>query len=135
MGQTKTLELTWTGDQAFRGGVPGGPQAVLDGHGKEAPSPVEGLLLAAATCSGIDVVLILEKMRVKLERFRIEVSGERRDEAPKRFLAIHFRFQVAGEGADEAKLRRAVDLSLEKYCSVVQSLAPDIRITYDALVG
>jgi putative redox protein len=135
MGQTKMLELTWTGDQAFRGGVPGGPPAVLDGHGKDGPSPVEGLLLAAATCSGVDVVLILEKMRVKLERFRIEVSGERRDEAPKRFLAIHFRFHVAGEGADETKLRRAVDLSLEKYCSVVQSLAPDIRLTYDAFVG
>ena len=61
--------------------------------------------------------------------------GERRDETPKRFTAIHFRFHVAGAGADETKLRRAIDLSLEKYCSVVQSLAPDIRITYDAIIG
>jgi putative redox protein len=135
MATTKTLELRWTGDQTFQGGVAGGPEEVTDGHGKAAPSPVEQLLFAAASCSGIDVVLILEKMRVTIDRFRIEVSGERRDEAPKRFTAIHLRYVVAGAGADETKLRRAVDLSLEKYCSVMTSLAPDIRITYDAVIG
>ena len=135
MGKTKTLELTWAGEETFRGGVPGGPQVVLDGHAKEGVSPVEQLLLAAASCSGIDVVLILQKMRVALEQVRVEVSGERRDETPRRFTAIHFRFHAAGDGADEAKLRRAVELSLQKYCSVVTSLAPDIRITYDAVVG
>ena len=135
MAATKQLVLQWEGDQAFRGGVVDGPQDLVDGHGRAAPSPVEQLLLAAASCSGIDVVLILEKMRVAIASFRVEVRGERRDEAPKRFTAIHFRFHVTGEGADEAKLRRAVDLSRETYCSVVTSLAPDIRITYDALVG
>lgn len=135
MASTRTLELRWDGGETFRGGLPGGPQAVIDGHAQAGPSPVEQLLLAAASCSGIDVVLILEKMRVRLATFRIEVTGERREAAPKRFTAIHFRFHVTGEGADDAKLRRAVDLSLEKYCSVVQSLAPDIRLTYDAIVG
>lgn len=132
---TKHVEVSWDGGQAFRGGVAGGPQAVHDGHGLEGPSPPEQLLLAAASCSGIDVVLILEKMRATLATLRIEVAGERRAEAPRRFTAIHFRFLATGEGVDEAKLRRAIDLSLEKYCSVVQSLAPDIRITYDAIVG
>ena len=135
MAATKTLELTWAGEESFRGGVPGGPTVVIDGHAKDGASPVEQLLLAAASCSGIDVVLILQKMRVTLESLRVEVMGERRDETPKRFTAIHFRFHVAGAGADETKLRRAIDLSLEKYCSVVQSLAPDIRITYDAIIG
>ena len=134
-GGAKQVELTWEGGQSFRGGVPGRPQALVDGHGVGAPSPVDQLLIAAASCSGIDVVLILEKMRATIATFRIEVSGERRTEAPKRFLAIHFRFLITGEGIDDAKLRRAVDLSLEKYCSVVHSLAPDIRITYDAVVG
>ena len=134
-GVTKQVELTWEGGQAFRGGVPGGPQALVDGHGVAAPSPVDQLLLAAASCSGIDVVLILEKMRATITRFRIEVAGERRAEAPRRILAIHFRFLISGEGIDDTKLRRAVDLSIEKYCSVIHSLAPDIRITYDAVVG
>jgi putative redox protein len=134
-GVAKQVELSWEGDQSFRGGVPDRPKVLVDGHGVTAPSPVDQLLIAAASCTGIDVVLILEKMRATIASFRIEVAGERRTEAPKRFLAIHFRFLISGEGIDETKLRRAVDLSLEKYCSVVHSLAPDIRITYDAVVG
>jgi putative redox protein len=134
-GEPKRVELTWEGGQSFRGGVPGRPHALVDGHGAAAPSPVDQLLIAAASCSGIDVVLILEKMRATIASFRIEVAGERRTEAPRRFLAIHFRFLVSGEGIDDTKLRRAVDLSIEKYCSVIHSLAPDIRITYDAIVG
>src|SRR5512141_353795 len=77
-GEAKQVELTWEGGQSFRGGVPGRPQALVDGHGAEAPSPVDQLLIAAASCSGIDVVLILEKMRATIATFRIEVSGERR---------------------------------------------------------
>src|SRR5438105_3173496 len=50
---------------------------------------------------------------------------------PRRYTAMHFRFAVRGDGADEANTRRAIELSLEKYCSVVASLAPDIRVTYD----
>jgi putative redox protein len=116
-GEAKQVVLTWEGGQSFRGGI------------------ADQLLIAAASCSGIDVVLILEKMRATITTFRIEVSGERRTEVPKRFLAIHFRFLISGEGIDETKLRRAVDLSLDKYCSVIHSLAPDIRITYDAIAG
>ena len=88
------------------------------------------LLVAAASCSGSDVVVILEKMRVTLRELRIDVSGTRREEEPRRYTAVHFDFTVGGEGLDEAKARRAIGLSLEKYCSVVASLAPDIAITY-----
>lgn len=88
------------------------------------------LLLAAASCSGSDVVIILEKMRVKLHELRIDVTGTRRDEQPRRYVAMHFDYHMAGEGLDESKARRAVDLSLEKYCSVIHTLAPDIRITH-----
>jgi putative redox protein len=88
------------------------------------------LLLAAASCSGSDVVIILEKMRVQLRELRIEVAGVRRDEEPRRYVAIHFEYHLGGEGLDEVKARRAIGLSLEKYCSVIHSLAPDIGITY-----
>ena len=55
----------------------------------------------------------------------------RREEQPKRYTALQLHFTIAGAGADETKARRAIDLSLEKYCSVVASLAPDIPVTYD----
>jgi putative redox protein len=65
-----------------------------------------------------------------LRRLRIEVSGVRREQEPRRYTAIHFDFHLAGDGLDEPRARRAIDLSLEKYCSVVASLAADTKITY-----
>jgi putative redox protein len=76
------------------------------------------------------VVLILQKMREKLGDLRIDVAGVRREEEPRRYVAIHLDYRVGGEALDPSKVRRAIDLSLEKYCSVIHSLAPDIAITY-----
>lgn len=128
--ETKHIALTWERGLVFRGGLSGGPQTVVDGDNTAGPGPMLTLLLAAAACSGSDVVVILEKMRVVLRELRIEVSGVRREQEPRRYTSIHFDFRLAGDGLDEARARRAIDLSLEKYCSVVASLAPDIKIAY-----
>jgi len=128
--ETKRIALTWERGLVFRGGAPGGPEVVIDGDNAAGPGPMLNLLLAAAACSGSDVVVILEKMRVVLRELRIEVSGVRREQEPRRYTSIHYDFHVAGDGLDDSRARRAIDLSLEKYCSVVASLAPDIKITY-----
>jgi putative redox protein len=133
--ETKRASLTWQERFVFRGGEPGGPAMVIDGDGATAPGPMLTLLLAAAACSGSDVVSILEKMRVGLRELRIEVSGERRKEQPRRYTAIHLEYHLRGEGLDEAKARRAVELSIEKYCSVLHSLAADIRVTHGLTLG
>jgi putative redox protein len=130
MGETKRISLAWQKDLRFVGGPPEGPMATIDGDNAVAPGPMLTLLLAAGSCSGSDVVTILQKMRVQLRELRIDVAGVRRDEAPRRYVAIHFDYRLSGEGLDQAQARRAIDLSLEKYCSVVASLAPDIKITY-----
>jgi putative redox protein len=127
--------LTWKHGLVFEAGAPDGPAILIDGDGVEGTSPMVTLLLSAAGCSGSDVVLILEKMRARLTRFSLEISGTRREQDPKRYTAIHLTYHLAGSGFDEAKVRRAIDLSLTKYCSVVQSLAPDIAITYDVRLG
>jgi putative redox protein len=123
--------MRWRDNLVFEGGAPGKPAIVVDGDSAAATSPVELLLLAAATCSASDVVIILRKQRATLRALEIALHGTRRAEEPRRYTALHFLFTIAGDGVDEAKARRAVDLSLEKYCSVVASLAPDIRISYD----
>ena len=120
--------LEWTGGLRFTGGPPNGPQVSIDGDGKEAPSPVTLLLCAAGACSGADVVSILEKKRVKLRSFRIDVGGIRAPDYPKRYLELCLTFHLAGDGLTEAAARRAVDLSVQKYCSVILSLNPDIPI-------
>ena len=128
--ETKRATMAWERGLVFRGGAPGGPEVVIDGDNAEGPGPMLTLLLAAAGCSGSDVVVILEKMRVGLKQFRIEVSGVRREQEPRRYMSLRFEYHLAGDGLDEARARRAIDLSLEKYCSVVASLAPDIQISY-----
>jgi putative redox protein len=128
--ETKRAEMTWEGALRFRGGEPGRPATLVDGDNEAAAGPMLTLLLAAASCSGSDVVLILEKMRVRLEELRIEISGVRREQEPRRYTGLHLDYHLKGAGLDENKARRAIELSIEKYCSVLHSLAPDIQITH-----
>jgi putative redox protein len=131
----REVAVRWRERLLFEGGASNRPAITVDGDGEAATSPVELLLVAAAACSAADVVLILQKMRVQVRSLDVTVRGTRREQEPRRYTAIHFRFVVVGDGADEAKARRAVALSLEKYCSVVASLAPDITITCDVALG
>jgi len=89
--------------------------------------PMELLATAAASCATIDVVLILKKQRQKLENLQVHITGTRRDEAPKVFTSLNFHFEVSGD-VDEIKLEKAIELSLTKYCSVLKSLNPTIKI-------
>ena len=125
------VQVRWREGMLFEGGPQGRPTVLVDADGVTAISPVEMLLLAAATCSAADVVSILVKQRVALESLDIELQGTRRDEPPKRYTALRFHFIIAGSGADETKARRAIELSIEKYCSVIASLASDIPVTYE----
>ena len=128
--ETKQVTLTWQGGLVFSGGEPGGPVSVIDGDNAAAPGPMLTLMLAAGACSGADVVMILEKMRVPARTLRVELAGVRREADPRRYTAIHFHFHLAGDGLDEARANRAIELSIAKYCSVIHSLAPDIRVTH-----
>lgn len=132
---TAKVTVRWKEGLQFAGGPDGRPAVLVDGDSRAAASPVELLLVAAATCTAADLVIILQKQRVKLEQLDIAVVGTRRETEPRRYTAIAFHVTVRGEGADAAKVRRAIDLSLEKYCSVVASLAPDISISSDVTVA
>jgi putative redox protein len=134
MQETRRVSLNWVEGMRFSGGEPDSPSTVIDGDNAVAPGPMLSLLLAAAACSGSDVVVILRKMRVGLRELHIEVTGQRREQEPRRYTAIHFDYRVGGEGLDHAKASRAVSLSIEKYCSVIHSLASDIAITYAVVV-
>lgn len=133
--EVKQVSLDWLGDLRFAGGEPNGPKSFVDGDNAAAPGPMLTLLIAAAACTGSDVVVVLKKMRIALTKFSLDVAGTRREEEPRRYVALHLTYRLAGEGLDEAKARRAIDLSIEKYCSVMHSLARDIAITYDLRLG
>jgi putative redox protein len=133
--ETKHIALTWTGGLRFEGGEPGGPLSPVDGDNVTAPGPMLHLLLAVASCSAADVVDILAKMREALTSLDVEAWGDRRDDPPRRYTSLRLRFRVRGAALAEGKVRRAIDLSLEKYCSVIHSLAPDIPVHYELDLG
>ena len=130
----RTVKMAWLGEGLkFRGAgtEPESPSIVVDGDSAEGPSPMLALLMAAGGCSGADVVHILKKMRQQPTTLEITVSGIRREEEPRRFTGLHMTFRVSGDGLDREKIEHAVSLSIEKYCSVIHSLAPDITVVYD----
>lgn len=133
--ETKRVTLRWVDDLRFEGGEPGGPSVGIDADNATSPGPMLQLLLAAAACSGADVVSILRKMQVQLESLELSMEGDRRTDHPKRYTAIRYHWRIRGAGLDETKARRAIDLSMEKYCSVLHSLAPDIATSYDLRLG
>jgi putative redox protein len=129
-GETKKVLLDWQQGLRFEGGEPQGPAVTIDGDNTAGPGPMVALLLAAAACTGSDVVAILQKMRMPFDQLTIEAAGVRREQEPRRYVSIHLEYRIGGQSIEPAKVRRAIELSLEKYCSVIHSLAPDIAITY-----
>ena len=92
---------------------------------------MELLLMGIAGCSSIDIVMILEKMHQPLEDLEIIVDGTRaEDQIPKVFTAIHLKFIFTGALKDN-KVKQAIDLSLEKYCSVSKMLEKTATISYE----
>jgi putative redox protein len=128
--EQKRAELRWLRGLEFEGRTPEGATMTIDGDGRSAPGPMPALLLTAAACASTDVVSMMEKMRVKLASLTVDLTGTRREEEPRRYVAIELNYRLQGEGLDEAKARRAVELSIQKYCSVIHSLAPDIQVSY-----
>lgn len=80
-------------------------------------SPMELLLIAAAGCTAIDIVSILKKMRIEFNRLEVEISGERREDYPKVYKKLDISYHVKGKGVKLEKVKKAVELSLTKYCS------------------
>ncbi len=99
------------------------------GEKKLAPGPMETLLMALPACACCDVRAILTKMRQNLKHLKVDVEGKREKKGDtKPYKKIHMHFILHGE-INASKAGRAIDLSVNKYCSVAQSLDPEIKIT------
>ena len=129
MSSSKEGFLRWTGEGlAFSGRIGSGPTVTIDGAGKAGPSSTDSLLLGLMGCMSIDVLMILEKGRVTVNSLETRVEGERASEAPKHFTRVRLTFVLEGPSPeDRSKVDRAIELSRDKYCSVLHSLRPDIE--------
>ena len=120
--------LTWTRDLVFTGSTPQGYEIEFDADSQWGCKPTEGLLLSLAGCMGIDVVMFLTKMRVRLSGFRMEIEGQRNPEPPQYFKAVTIVIHLTGENVAAEKIDRAIALSRDKYCSVFNSLRRDLDL-------
>ncbi len=106
----------------FRAQVEGTPAIVLDAEQKQepvgGPSPMQTALLAAMGCTASDIVWILRKERVPFTKLEIDGDAERAKEEPRVFTKVHLHYRVYGNGIKESAVKRAIELSTEKYCSV-----------------
>jgi putative redox protein len=121
---------TWTGGHAFKGGRPDGVHIDIDGDNVKGPGPVDTVLLALASCTSYDIVDILAKRRTPVESLDIEVVGDRANATPAKLTHIHLTYRMRGAGIDREHAERAVDLAINKYCSVKESLDPNIDIQW-----
>ncbi len=127
-----TIKARWTEGVRFLHTSGTGHSVVTDApepHGSNtAATPMELVLHAFAGCAGVDLAMILEKMKQPVRDLEITVSGERRDEHPRVYTRVSFHVAVRGE-VDARKLERAVNLSLDEYCGVAGMLRETAEIS------
>lgn len=127
------VNTQWKQEQEFTSNHEG--QLVqMDGIRKNGISPKALLLAGLSGCSGIDVVEILNKMRIEFSNLKIAVETTQTDENPKIFKDIHLHFSIQTEKENEEKVRKAIDLSLEKYCGVAAMLRKNSTIDFSLII-
>jgi putative redox protein len=127
------LNLIDSSGLTFEGDTPSGHKILLDGAEEVgghnlASRPIELLLVALGACTGMDVISVLRKMRQPVEGYRLEVTGERAEEHPRKYLRITVKHVITG-AVEAEKLAHAVELSDQTYCSVAASLREEVEVT------
>ncbi len=122
-----TIELIWEHDLVF-GGRSGDVHLSLDSASVVGLSPMQALGFALSGCMAMDVVHVLTKGRHDLRGLRVDFTGQRATDEPRRFTAITLHYTITGDVPAD-KIERALELSREKYCSVWHSMRQDIELT------
>ena len=131
MIETKAV---WRGDMSFEIDLEG-HKMVVDaddsvGGSDQGPRPKSLMMSSLAGCTGMDVVSILNKMQMPFDRFEIGVEGDLNADHPKVFVDVRLVYRFWGAGLDEKKIRKAIDLSKDKYCAVSATLKHTGTVSY-----
>jgi len=138
MAKKEIVTAKWLNNMAFEAEA-NGHKIVLDaesevGGENRGPHPKPFMLAALGGCTAMDVISILQKMRVKVEKFNVHVEGELTEEHPKQFYKMHVVYEFTGKNLPMDKLKKAVELSEERYCGVtavykkVMELTSEIKV-------
>jgi putative redox protein len=136
LGKLMKARVLWVEKSKFLGESGSGHTLVMDGPPENGGEnlglrPMETLLVGMGGCTAYDVVHILKKGRHDIRGCELNLEAERAETDPKVFTRIHIRYLVSGKGLTDAVVKRAVDLSAEKYCSASIMLGKTAEITHD----
>jgi putative redox protein len=118
----ETVNTTWLDNLAFESDI-NGHKLIIDADSKvggenRGPRPKPLMLAALGGCTAIDVISILKKMRVEVESFNVKVEGDLTEDFPKHFYKMHVIYEFKGKDLPMDKLKKAIELSEERYCGV-----------------
>lgn len=127
----QTAAIKWIGEERFVATSPSGHAITIDSDraSNKAPGPMELVLMALGACTATDVVSILKKKRQKLEGLEVICSGERASEPPTVWIKLEILYRLRGS-LEEAAVKRAIELSEQKYCSVSAMLQKTATLTW-----
>jgi len=131
--------VKWIDGMAFMGESGTGHALVMDGAPENGgrnlgPRPMEMLLLGLGGCTAFDVVMILQKGRQPIEDCQVEIEAERAEDHPKVFTKVHMRYLVKGRGLSADAVHRAVELSVDKYCSATHVINKTAAMTHEVVI-
>lgn len=134
MGTTNQVITQWQGKMAFDSSNPSGNSLIIDAGeedgGEDSGLRPKALMLSSlAGCSGLDVVMLIRKMKLQVDDFRIDITANLTEEHPKYYDKVVVNYHFFGEALEEKKLNRAVDLSATKYCGVMEMFRRFSKIT------
>ena len=127
----QSASVKWTGEEKFIATSPSGHTVAIDSDRQtnSGPGPMELVLIALGACTATDVVAILKKKRQKLESLEVVCSGERAAQPPTVWTKLEIVYRLRGE-LEDAAVKRAIELSEDKYCSVAAMLKKTAKITW-----
>lgn len=131
--------VKWIDGMAFMGESGTGHALVMDGAPENGgrnlgPRPMEMLLLGLGGCTAFDVVMILQKGRQPIKDCQVEIEAERAEDHPKVFTKVHMRYLVKGRGLSADAVHRAVELSVDKYCSATHVINKTAAMTHEVVI-
>ncbi len=132
------VQVGWIDKMAFESEI-NGHKIIIDAEERvggldRGPRPKPFMLLSLAGCTAMDVISILEKMRVQLDDFKVKVTGDLTEEHPKHFYRMHVTYEFWGKDLPVAKLEKAVSLSEDRYCGVSAVYKKALELTSEIVV-
>ena len=138
MATTNHISTKWLGKMAFESNNPSGHSLIIDA-GPESGGEGSGyrpkalMLSSLAGCSGLDVAMLIRKMKLEVDEFHIETIGSLTEDHPQIYNKVRVEYHFYGSALKEAKLQRAVDLSIEKYCGVTEMFRGFAELEFETI--